>query len=116
MSKPSAFNEKIRELVYERARGRCERCGGGGNAWQYHHRRPRGMGGTSRKDSGGAANALLLHFHCHEWVERNRKEAKEAGFLVDQWHDPREVKVKMWDGWHYLSEDGTLISDLRGVV
>ena len=72
------------------------------------------MGGTSRTDSGGLANALLLHPQCHEWVERNRAAAYNLGYLVDQQNDPRSTRVRMWDGWHYLSQDGRLLEDLGG--
>jgi hypothetical protein len=102
------FNEKVRELVYERSNGRCERCGNAGSEWQIHHRRPRGMGGTSRTDSGGAANALLLHPSCHEWVERNRSAAYDLGYLVDQQSDPCETPIRMWDGWIKLKDDGSV--------
>lgn len=102
------FNEKTREIIYQRAQGRCERCGMSGSVWHFHHRRPRGMGGTSRTDSGGAANALLLHPKCHEWVERNRSAAYDLGYLVDQQSDPREVPVKIWFMWLILNEDGSV--------
>jgi hypothetical protein len=102
------FNDKTRETIRERSDERCERCGAGGSVWHFHHRRPRGMGGTSRKDSGGAANALLLHPQCHEWVERNRTAAYDLGYLVDQQSDPCEAPVRMWDGWKYLGSDGSV--------
>lgn len=108
----AAFDDKAREAIYERAGGRCERCGSAGSVWHFHHRRPRGMGGTSRTDSGGLANALLLHPECHEWVERNRTASYDMGYLVDQQNDPCRTPVKLWDGWRYLSEDGTVSEDL----
>ena len=64
------------------------------------------MGGTSRTDSGGAANALLLHPSCHEWVERNRSASYDMGYLVGQTDDPCTTRVKLWDGWYMLTEDG----------
>lgn len=114
-----AFNDKTRRLVYERAKGRCERCGGNGDQWHFHHRRPRGMGGTSRKDSGGAENALLLHPSCHEWVERNRSDAYDMGYLVAQQANPRDTPVRLWDGWFILRENGSktyLIPDVEEPV
>lgn len=103
-----AFDEQTREIIFERADGRCERCGSSGSVWQIHHRRPRGMGGTSRTDSGGAANALFLHPQCHEWVERNRSDAYDLGYLVGQQDDPCESPVRMWDGWKKLNPDGSV--------
>lgn len=67
------------------------------------------MGGTSRTDSGGMANALLLHPQCHEWVERNRSASYDLGYLVGQQDDPCETPVRMWDGWIKLSDDGSVI-------
>lgn len=75
---------------------------------QIHHRRPRGMGGTKQRESGNAANGLLLHPSCHERVERNRSAALAAGWLVPQHADPAEVPVRLWDGWALLSDDGSL--------
>ena len=103
-----AFDAKLRELVYTRAAGKCERCGTPGQM-QYHHRRPRGMGGTRRTDTAGAANALLLHPSCHEWVERNRAAALDQGFLVTQQHDPAAIPVRLWNGWCLLTPDGGYI-------
>jgi 5-methylcytosine-specific restriction enzyme A len=102
------FNEQVRETIYERAQGCCERCGSSGSDWQIHHRRPRGMGGTSRTDSGSAANALLLHPSCHEWVERNRSVAYDLGYLVHQQDDPCEVPVKLGFVWGRLTQDGSV--------
>ena len=67
------------------------------------------MGGTRRIDTSGAANALLLHPNCHEWVERNRATASEQGFLVSQQHDPAAIPVQLWSGWCLLTPDGGYI-------
>ena len=104
-----AFDDETKQAVWERAKNRCELCGGSGGARHFHHRRPRGMGGTSRVDSGGAANALLLHPACHERVERDRKHAIGLGWLVDQASDPEQVPVRLFDGWWLLTSDGKLI-------
>lgn len=66
------------------------------------------MGGTSRTDTGGAANALLLHPACHERVERQRSIAYELGWLVGQQNDPCDVPVRLWDGWFLLSSSGQM--------
>jgi hypothetical protein len=55
------------------------------------------MGGTSRPESNGPANLLLLcgsgTTGCHGRIESNRSEAYEKGWLVGQVNDPREVPV-----------------------
>lgn len=78
------------------------------NYGQFHHRNPRRMGGTSRKEVGGADNALYLHPACHERVERNRSDAYESGWIVRANDTPAEIPVRLWDGWFILNVDGTL--------
>ena len=67
------------------------------------------MGGTSRNSSEGPENALLLHPKCHERIERDRGQAYGMGWLVDQASEPSQVKVRLWDGWVYLTDDGKII-------
>ena len=101
------FSEKAKELVRQRSKECCELCGTRANEPQYHHRRPRGMGGTRRKESGDVANALYLHFKCHERVERNRMEALEKGWLIRQSDEPILVPVVRMGEWVVLNNDGT---------
>ncbi|WGL50661.1 hypothetical protein P5P86_11870 [Nocardioides sp. BP30] len=61
------------------------------------------MGGTSRPETNGAANLLLLcgsgTSGCHGRIESNRAEAYDQGWLVSQRDDPREVPVSiLWCG------------------
>ncbi|MFJ5532450.1 HNH endonuclease [Streptomyces sp. NPDC093261] len=96
MSGPTA---KVRELVWQRAEGRCERCflpiTGGDHS--IHHRRPRGMGGSSDPATNSPANLLLLCGSgvtgCHGWVETHRELAYQTGLLVHRWQDPRDVPL-----------------------
>lgn len=86
-----------------RARSGCERCGrwcGEGSWAEYHHRTPRGMGGTSgdRAEAlSSAANCLLLCSQCHRWVELNRDESFTSGWLVPWSGDPAEVAVVVFE-------------------
>lgn len=102
------FTESTRNAIRQRAGSRCEVCGLPADLAQIHHRRPRGMGGTKRRESGGAANGLLLHPACHERIERNRAAALENGWLVSQTADPAEVPVRLWDGWALLNPAGSV--------
>jgi hypothetical protein len=65
------------------------------------------MGGTKNPESRSPANALFLHFTCHEWVERNRTESYELGYLVKQNEDSNSKPVLGPDGWFQLNDDGT---------
>jgi 5-methylcytosine-specific restriction protein A len=104
------FSQKTRDLIHHRAKGKCEKCGIpllGGLA-QIHHRRPRGMGGTKRKESGSAANGLYVHLKCHMDIESNRTAALDNGWLVQQFLEPADIPVKLWNGWFTLAADGSL--------
>lgn len=103
------FTETVRSVVFERSKGKCERCGlpVGGRA-EYHHRRPRGMGGSKDPVVGSAANCVFLHPGCHLHIESYREKGRRLGFLVRQTENPEEVPVKRWDGWVLLGQDGMM--------
>lgn len=92
-----------RAVCLARAMGRCERCGGsltGWDAWSLHHRRARGMGGTRRASTESVANLVVLcgsgTTGCHGWVESNRDQARELGWLLRQQQEPEEEPVPLW--------------------
>ena len=98
-----------RGLVLDRAAGCCEMCGRllhDGYDWlevhSFHHRQPRGMGGTSAVAANSAANLLLLcgtgTDGCHGFVEAHRTSAEEEGWLVRHGLDPAEVPVTVFAG------------------
>lgn len=122
-----------RRTVAERAGYRCELCGqtlgwldgpldGRGITWfaphSFHHRRPRGMGGTRRADSNEPQNLLLLcgtgTTGCHGRVEANRSASLGLGWLLRQDQDPAGVPVNVWhcDGHttpRLLTRDGQYV-------
>ena len=99
-----AFSEATKQLIRSRARGKCEMCGLPSIAGsQYHHRKPRRMGGTSDKRISQAANGVLLHPGCHERIETNRTWAYDNGWLLYTSEWPDEVPVNFWNGWVLLS-------------
>lgn len=94
----------VRRTVLERSGGWCERCGTAlhdGHQWiaphSIHHRRARGMGGTTDPVTNTVVNLLLLcgtgTTGCHGWVESNRLEAIRDGYLLAQSDDPGYVPV-----------------------
>lgn len=103
------FSDEVRSIARARSRERCELCGTPILVAQFHHRRPRGMGGSRRVETGDASNCLVLHPACHAQVESDRKRALDNGWLVSQWKEPSDVPVKRWDGLFLLSADGSLI-------
>jgi hypothetical protein len=97
-------SEAQKRIVAERSGYCCELCTDqlhDGQQWtavhSYHHRQPRGMGGTSRPDVHAAYQLLLLCGSgitgCHGRVERLRETAYAAGWLVKHGHDPADVPV-----------------------
>lgn len=112
---PSAFTAETKEAIYRRADGRCDRCGLRViNGMHFHHRKPRRLGGSVDPMTGLPSNGLLLHPSCHDFIESRRKVAAQLGFLLSHGSVPRDVPVYLWNGWHYLNDDGT-VTRYRGV-
>lgn len=91
----TGFTEDQRHRIGARNNGRCEICDKRPST-DVHHRQPRGMGGATRKNAhivNSPANALALCRKCHEWVERNRDEAREKGYLISRYANPLEQPV-----------------------
>lgn len=107
MTSPSAFSVEVKEAILRRAGFRCDRCGMRAENAHFHHRTPRRAGGSSREDLGLPSNGLLLHPACHDYVESHRKIAAYLGFIVGYGALPSEVPVMLWNGWHWLRDDGT---------
>ena len=91
------FTRQQKVAVYERSAGWCEMMwlpyeigGCRVTATDYHHRRPRGMGGGGLN---AVSNCLHLCRVCHMRVESMRTWSRENGFLVSQYEDPAEVAV-----------------------
>jgi hypothetical protein len=102
-----------------RANYQCERCGQNimNIPMSVHHRRPRAMGGTHRTDTNLPSNLMVLcgsgTTGCHGYLESNRTEAKDLGFIVPQWEAPNQVAVKLYlHSWSLLQDDGSIISAL----
>jgi len=119
----AAFSDRVRRVITHRALGRCELCGLTKMRMQIHHRRPRGMGGSTTGWVGEPPNGLLLCEACHRRVENNREWAYAKGLLVRSGRYPVEVPVLSWDGWllllaadpwkAYVTEDQWLALDTR---
>lgn len=119
MTKAGEASKATVDLVWKRDGGRCARCGIGltredrGYTWSLHHRRPRGMGGSRISWVNEAANLLVLcgtgTTGCHGWVEKNRGEARDLGWLVpvNAAYTPHEVAVSYPDGLFWLTDYGT---------
>lgn len=113
----------VRLIFFEREGERCFMCRKPllwherGMEWSLHHRKPRGMGGTSRTVS--PADGLVL---CgsgtsgdHGWAEANRARAIGMGVLISAHGKgddfaPERVRVQRNDGsWWLLTRDGRAV-------
>ena len=107
---------QVRHMALLRALYRCERCLLPlSSQWSLHHRRPRRMGGTRRPDANAPQNLLVLcgsgTTGCHGWLESNRTEAYQTGYLLYDLDDPLIHAYLDGDGdWWLLTEDGGRIA------
>lgn len=70
------------------------------------------MGGTNRPETNYASNLMALCgtgiTGCHGYLESNRNEAFDYGFIVPQFEMPNTVIVKTFtNGWVHLNDDGS---------
>lgn len=120
-----SFSPIARDLIAQREGGRCFRCGTtvlwwptGNRAeavcpYSIHHRRPRGMGGSTDPGTDHPSNGLLLcgtgTTGCHGWVESHRAAALADGYLVPQGADPRRAPVRLPSGGLVLLDVDTYV-------
>lgn len=85
------MDKSIRIALWERAQGMCEITGHPlgepeSSAWEAHHRRPKGMGGTRREDKDWLSNLLALTAFIHNGgprsVHGNPYWSRPRGYLV----------------------------------
>lgn len=99
MAKKTGPNNETRDAIYRRAFFECEFCGTESFSFgiSIHHRKPRGMGGTKKKEINDPSNLLLLcgsgTTGCHGWIESHREQAYEMGLLVKQSDNPVEILI-----------------------
>lgn len=105
----TGFSDEVRAMIFERADGRCEICAESFSDMQYHHRRPRGMGGTRRADTNTASAGLYLCGEDHRIVEAYRVQAFDRGWLVRQSESPSEIPVERRGVSVVLRDDGSIL-------
>ena len=111
MKRMTGFSPRVQAVIAERSGEVCEiqvDCGGAA-AVQFHHRRPRGSGGSSLEWVNMPTNALHVCEACHRWVESNRAQARWMGWLVplNGCAVAAGVRVKYrCESWVVLDDDG----------
>lgn len=113
MGRPQGFSPATRALIAERASDYngypvCEVMAvcQGVAAEAAHHRRPRGAGGSRRKDTNLPANSLAVCRSDHDYIESHREEALRYGWLVLQAETPDEIPVLRRGVWVLLDNGG----------
>ena len=99
-----------RRIVVDRAGNCCELCGLWAVGAQIHHRRPRGIGGSSDPAINAASNLVLFCFDCHTFVERiERESAYRYGWLVPDGTAPGEHPFLLLGRWVFLDDHGRYV-------
>lgn len=111
----TAIPKALRELVYDRDEGLCQRCGLYclNSEHSIQHRLPRGMGGDRLGLTNTPANLVLMcgsgTTGCHGWAEfGNRTAGYQKGWLVHRWERPATKPILRFDRtWFLLGESWT---------
>lgn len=97
---------KAREVVKERDRGRCLRCGSSRGSDLHHRRRRRESAGH---DPHCVCNLVTLCRTCHTWVHKHPSQAREARLIVSAYiSSPAEHPVDSVFGTLWLDCDGAV--------
>lgn len=98
-----------KDVVKDRALDQCEHCHLplAGQRVETHHRKPRGMGGSSDPAIHSPANLIRVRWSCHLAIEAGREESFVAGWLVESETDPAVVPLRYRGGpWRLLDGAG----------
>jgi 5-methylcytosine-specific restriction protein A len=98
----------VREAVRRREIQACAVCGGMEGYFAIHHRRPRAMGGTRRRDTNDMPNLVYIHDGCHRVIESQRALAAANGWLVKQTDDPATIPFLYRGRWVLLTAMGAV--------
>lgn len=97
-----AIPTKSRQVVGERDRGLCVRCGAKGTEW--HHRRSRSV---HDEHQHCPCNGILLCRTCHDWVHAHPFHARGNGWIVSRFAKPFEQQMNnLHLGWVMLTCEG----------
>lgn len=109
MTRGRGPDKATRELVIQRDIT-CVMCDQRGE--QIHHRRPRGMGGTSRPDAHNPSVLVLLCRACHAHVESHRTDALDRGLLLPQSCIHTNAAPLTWHNRTVLLHDDGSVTDV----
>ena len=98
------MNQKVVDIVLERAGFYCEACGQSGDNFALHHRRLRSQGGKDEP-----CNLIAVHHACHNLgthsIHLKPAKAKQLGQIVPSWCEPNEYPLQLPDGRKVLLDN-----------
>jgi 5-methylcytosine-specific restriction enzyme A len=109
--------ESVRKVVLARDSNLCLWCLE--PAEHVHHRKPKGIGGTSRPEvQWGLANLVSVCADHHRWIHEHPAEGYLSGFLVHSWDNPEDVPLLVKPGSVFLKlgSDGSLERSGSGLL
>jgi len=105
----TGFDRRTIAVILDRDGHACASCGSVGNV-VAHHRRNRGMGGSTDAETNSVRNGLALCWACNGLAEHHAhyaQEARERGIKLRH-GDPLTTPVRYADGVLWLLRmDGT---------
>lgn len=92
-----AMSAEVREAVYERSGGRCERCRTflQFERWECHHRKLRSREGSKGRAGDTLPNLLALCPRCHALTHSSPGYSEALGFVVPSWASPARWPVAL---------------------
>lgn len=77
------------------------------DALQTHHRRLRGIGGSTWRGINLPSNLITVCPSCHAYIHANPKWSKQEGLIVSHFSDPAAIPLRVLrHGWLKLTENG----------
>ena len=104
----SEFPKSVRRQAFERAKGRCERCGSHLTPGNYHydHLLPDALGGKNN-----LANCRVLCSNCHaiKTIREDRPRIHKADRARAKIMDGQKRKSRLWNPKWKRKLDGTVV-------
>lgn len=106
MNRHNGFPREVRELIKNRAGGRCEICDHTTSDTHARHRCVCGTSGSLRHETDTPSSGLWLCGHCHRIVEAYRSHALDRGWIVRQCRSTLATPVLYRGAWMMLDDEG----------
>ena len=106
------MDKTVRELVWQRSKGRCEACGLplDEETWDFSHRKAKSNFSKRGETPDFVENGMAIHhFPCHMVsVENHPVLARQKGWRVPSYRDPRTEPIALYGAiWVHLNANGT---------